>query len=71
MRDIPKAIEDYNRLRAGQEDKFFLTDITQIYDLAKDPETGKVDTFTAIGRALEAGFTVGYRYAKRGKRGKK
>lgn len=67
MRDIPKAIGDYERITEGQ-DKFFLTDIAQIYDLAEDPKTGKADTCRAIGKALQAGFTVGYRYAKRGKK---
>lgn len=72
MRDIAKAVADYKRIIAGQEDKFFLTDLTQIYDLARKPDTGEVDTFTAIGVALDAGFAIGYKYAKRdNKRGKK
>jgi len=64
MRDIPKAIGDYKKL-TQERDAFFLTDISQIYDLARDPETGKVDTCEAIGKALQAGYAVGYRKAKR------
>ena len=67
MRDIQKALEDYKRITHGQ-DKFYTTDITQIYDLAKSQDTGKTETFSAIGNALQAGFVIGYRYANRGKR---
>ncbi len=67
MRNITKTIADYKGIVGEQKDTFFLSDISQIYDLAKDPGTGKVNIFTAIEKALDAGFVLGYRYANQNK----
>ena len=65
-RDLEKSIEAYKKRfynATGNAGAFFASDVEQIKDLATT-EDGEVSLFDAIGNALEAGFMIGYRYAK-------
>jgi len=60
-RSIEKAISDYKRFaenKGGNTAAFYASDINQIYKRANNP-------FDWICDALEAGFMIGYRTAKR------
>lgn len=65
QRDIPKLIEAYKRRYSNTKRKepFFYSDLEQIKKLSRG------DLYTAIVKALEAGYMVGYRRAKRELRG--
>lgn len=65
QRNIPKLIEDYKRRysNAKRKEPFFYSDLEQIKELSRG------DLYTAIVKALEAGYMVGYRRAKRELRG--
>ena len=69
-RSMEKAIEEYNRTRqnaTGATGAFYYSDIQQIKEIA---QSHNEDLYTdlldgAILAALQAGFSVGYRTAKR------
>ena len=65
-RSITKALEEYKRITksATTGGVFYYSDIEQIRDSAINPR-GEVDIALAIGNALEAGYAIGYRTAKR------
>lgn len=64
-RDMSKAIGEYNRRFANRPDNhnagtFFCSDVYQIMQMSK-----KKDPWDMIHNALQAGFMIGYRTAKR------
>lgn len=64
-RDLQKYVEDYKRKFYGNEyngGAFYVSDFYQITDMG-------TDLFDLIDNALMAGFMVGYKKAKREKRG--
>ena len=62
MRDIEKAITDYNKkFSNSKKGCFYLRDIRKIHDMSNG------DIYECINNALSAGFMVGYRLAKREK----
>lgn len=65
-RSIAKAVGDYENL-TGKNDTFYFGDIKQVEDLATDP-SGSIDLHRAVQLALEAGYMIGYRTAKRHQR---
>ena len=70
-RSIKKAVEDYRRIRKGNGTaEFYATDIQQVKELATG-DNGMISLYEAIGIALEAGYMIGYRTAKRHDRQKK
>ena len=68
FRDMQKAIEDYKKTfchnNNGTKGAFYASDIQQIYNSIGN------DAYSLIANALEAGFMIGYRCAKREKRNK-
>ena len=65
-RSITKALKEYERITkcATTGGAFYYSDIEQVRDSAITPR-GEVDIVLAIGNALEAGYAIGYRKAKR------
>ena len=65
MRNINKAIEDYNKKfgSGSAEGAFYCTDVEQIRQTAEGAQLGDRD-YILITNALRAGFMVGYRKGK-------
>ena len=66
-RSIAKAVEDYNRFTEGKGNNtgaFYISDMQEVKEMATNP-MGGVELVTAIETALEAGFMIGYRTARR------
>ena len=66
-RDINKTIAEYHALFGYPAGKFFAADLYQIREIALQSWKhgyGEV-LFSAISAALEAGFMIGYKAAKR------
>ena len=66
-RDLHKAIEEYKTKYYNRSDgkgAFYVTDVNQIKELSESRDT-KETLYNAIGNALEAGFMIGYRTAKK------
>ena len=64
-RDLNKYIEEYMKKfedTGSSKGAFYAQDITQIYERNRDKKDA---AFYMISDALEAGFMVGYKYAKR------
>lgn len=70
VRDINKAIEEHYRYMKNHKGNgdFYASDIEQVLKRATRAD-GSIDTINAIGDAFYAGFSVGYRIAKREARG--
>ena len=71
MRDLNNAIAEYQRrfLKSnGRRGAFKASDYYQIRDMAR-AQDGSLEFFTAIDKAFMAAFMIGYRCAKREKRG--
>ena len=66
MHRAEKAITDYRRYieRTGRGGIYF-DDLNDIYEMNKNANGGQLSIFSAIGDALEVGFMIGYRCAKR------
>lgn len=67
-RSIAKAVADhhsYMEKHNGSGD-IYPSDIAQLLELSTRAD-GSIDFYNAIGDAFYAGFSVGYRTAKRGK----
>lgn len=63
IRSIPKAIEEYEKLTRNG-DQIYVSDIQQIKEIATNSE-GKAELFAAIVTAMQAGYAIGYRTAKK------
>ena len=69
-RDMKKAILDYKDLLRRKDTihsnfgAFYLDDIDQIWRLCEETDPHRRE-FDMIGNALDAGFMIGYRTAKR------
>lgn len=72
MHRAEKAITDYRRYieRTGHGG-IYLDDLNDIYEMNKNANGGRLSIFGAIGDALEVGFMIGYRCAKREARNRK
>lgn len=72
MHRAEKAITDYRRYieRTGRGGIYF-DDLNDIYEMNKNTNGGRLSIFGAIGDALEVGFMIGYRCAKRETRNRK
>ena len=70
-RDIEKAVAYYEKLTdyGKKHGSFKFNEGYQILEMAT--VDGNIDTFTAVTLALEAGYAVGYRTAKRHDRQKR
>lgn len=68
-RDIRKAVAEYVILtdHGKKHGTFYISDGEQIIDMAT--RNGHIDLHTVITLALEAGYTIGYRTAKRHSKG--
>ena len=66
MHRAEKAITDYRRYieRTGRGG-IYLDDLNDIYEMNRNTDSGQLDIFGAIGDAVEVGFMIGYRCAKR------
>lgn len=60
MRDIEKAIKDYNnKFLDSNKGQFYCSDFMQIKKLSKN------DVYDIMQNSMMAGFIIGYRFAKR------
>lgn len=66
-RSIKKALEEYDKLHDnGKNDSFYVSDLEQIFELAKDKRGGGyVDLYELMSISLKAGYVIGARAAKR------
>ena len=64
-RDIRKAVAEYAELtdNGKKHGRFYLADGEQLINMATI--NGRVDLYRVITLALEAGYSIGYRTAKR------
>ncbi len=67
-RSINRAVDQYKSIGGKDEmakkGRFYASDIYQVMDMCRK-NGGRIDAFEAIGIALQAGFAIGYRTAKR------
>lgn len=64
IRDICKCVDEYEQKffgRGGRKASFYMTDLTGIVEKSG----GALNTYSLVFNALEAGFMVGYKCAKR------
>lgn len=66
-RSITKALAEYDKIHSnGKADAFFVSDLVQIFELAKDKRGGGyVDPYELMSISLKAGYVIGQRAAKR------
>ena len=65
-RSITKVLAEYDKMHSnGKADAFFVSDLEQIFELAKDKRGGYVDPFELMSISLKAGYVIGQRAAKR------
>ena len=72
MHRAEKTITDYRRyIKRTGRGRIYFDDLNDIYEMNKNTNSGQLSIFGAIGDALEVGFMIGYRCAKREARGQK
>lgn len=67
-RSIKKALEEYDKLHDnGKNDSFYVSDLEQIVELAKNKREGSrsIDIYELMSISLKAGYVIGARAAKR------
>ena len=66
-RSITKALKEYDKLHNNGSDSFYVSDLEQIFELAKKKRGGSrpVDPYELMSISLKAGYVIGRREAKR------